>query len=420
VQAEDGRTFGPVAHEQLDTWFAERRITAGCFLWQDGDKQMRYASDVYPQLADIAADDMPEIVTTTKSVVSRGAPDASEGGGGMNEMESFRCLGKKLIASSEYGAVTDYNQARLLHATTPNVSNAWTHVVPVLAKYGNCEGKRSLFGHDKGEIAYRDLEEKLHLVVLGLYGDGLVSQGASTDECLLAVLRSLVSFKEVYPNWEDAYSAGYEVFVEGRSRICRCLAAHQRSIEAGITSRKTDVVAQFVPSEEQIIALLTYARLFTHQSANACRETTPYLWQLIGSNVAKDEKLNLWAYFNYVAIMWWALRAAQMDFPSSIAKHIERTLHREIAKSDRTMVGAMSDLDQFLDTLREQCSLDAHALTDVEIVKFGVGTWLFLNLTGRGLKNDETELAGLLGAMSHYVVGNYWQELIPSADSAGK
>ncbi|MCE9552030.1 MAG: tetratricopeptide repeat protein [Planctomycetes bacterium] len=390
MQAEDGQTFGPVDRQQLDTWFAERRITAGCYLWQDGDKQMRYAADVYPQLAAVATQAMPEIVTTPKSVasnvtidnpkshgdrgrayldmeryeeaaaafkqairldpdnaewhiglgracllrdqfleavaafekaiqhehsnvdahlglghsyssigkceeaaaafqmvlrydptnanarsalesnakvrrilnemnlqtvpeellrllstgnggrheevrkVSRGSPNVFEGGLSINEVESLSSLGKRLIASSGYGAVTDYNKAQLLHATTPNVSNAWTHVVPVLAKYANSEGKRSLFGRDKGEIAYRDLEEKLRLVVLGLYGDRLVSRGASTDECLLAVLRSLVSFKEVYPNWEDAYSAGYRVFLEGggKMKIRPILARHQRAVEA--------------------------------------------------------------------------------------------------------------------------------------------------------------------------------------------
>ncbi|MCE9552054.1 MAG: DUF4339 domain-containing protein [Planctomycetes bacterium] len=50
IHAEDGQNFGPVSREQLDAWFAEGRITAGCFVWQDGDKQMRHATDVYPQL----------------------------------------------------------------------------------------------------------------------------------------------------------------------------------------------------------------------------------------------------------------------------------------------------------------------------------------------------------------------------------
>lgn len=150
----------------------------------------------------------------------------------MDERALFLDFKDKLLALPKPGAVTDYKQARLLEATAPNISNAWTHMVPALAKYAKCEGKRSLLGRDKGEKAYRKLEEKLYLVVLALYGDGLLLQGASTEECLLALLRSLVLFKEVYPNWTDAYSAGYRVFVEGREKINLILAKQQRAVEA--------------------------------------------------------------------------------------------------------------------------------------------------------------------------------------------
>ena len=150
----------------------------------------------------------------------------------MDKMLPFRDFADKLLSLPEPGAVTNYKQARLLEATTPNISNAWTHVVPALAKYAKCEGKQSLLGRDKGEMAYQKLKEKLYLVVLGLYGDGLLSQGASTEECLSALLRSLVLFKEVYPNWTDAYSAGYRVFVEERENINLILDRHQRAVEA--------------------------------------------------------------------------------------------------------------------------------------------------------------------------------------------
>jgi len=109
----------------------------------------------------------------------------------LDYLTSFRDFGDKLLSSPEPGAVTDYERARLLEATTPNISNAWTHLVPALAKYAKSEGRRSLLGRDKGEKAYQKLEEKLHLVVLGLYGDGLLSRGASTEECLLALVSSL-------------------------------------------------------------------------------------------------------------------------------------------------------------------------------------------------------------------------------------
>lgn len=144
---------------------------------------------------------------------------------------SFRDLGNELQLPPEPGAVTDSNLVRLLESTTPNIANAWTHVVPALTKITRCEGKRSLFGGDKGEAAYRALKDKLYLVVLGLYGDGRLAQGASVEDCLSAIIESLVSFKRAYPNWMDAYSVGYKVFVEGREGIKPTLANHQQKVE---------------------------------------------------------------------------------------------------------------------------------------------------------------------------------------------
>lgn len=146
--------------------------------------------------------------------------------------DSFHDIGSKLLELPAPGAVTDYARAHLLEATTPNVSNAWTYEVPALSRYAKNEGKRSLFGRDKGKMAFRKLAEDLYLVVLGLYGDKLLTQGASTDECLLALLHSLVSFKEAYPNWTDAYSVAYRLFVKERDIIKIILAKHQRSVEA--------------------------------------------------------------------------------------------------------------------------------------------------------------------------------------------
>ncbi len=105
----------------------------------------------------------------------------------MDEMTSLHNLGQRLLAAPELGAVTDYGAARMLEVAAPNTLNAWTHVVPALAKYAKREGRHSLLGRDKGEEAYLQLIEKLRLVVLGLYGDGLVARGADTDECLSAL-----------------------------------------------------------------------------------------------------------------------------------------------------------------------------------------------------------------------------------------
>jgi len=150
----------------------------------------------------------------------------------MDDISLLRDIGNKLLEIPDPGTITDYKQARLLEATTPNVSNAWTHIVPALAKYAKHEGKRSILGRDKGEMAYQKLVEMLRFVVLGLYGDRLLLKGAKTDECLMALLQSLVVFKQVFPNWQDAYSAGYRVFVDGRENMKPILEKLQQSVES--------------------------------------------------------------------------------------------------------------------------------------------------------------------------------------------
>ena len=51
LKTEDGQTFGPVPKQELDSWFAEGRITAECQLLKDGSDQWQWATDIYPQLA---------------------------------------------------------------------------------------------------------------------------------------------------------------------------------------------------------------------------------------------------------------------------------------------------------------------------------------------------------------------------------
>ncbi len=150
----------------------------------------------------------------------------------MDEKTSLYDLGEALLAPPYPGAVTDYEQLRVFELTVPNVMRSWSHVIRALVKYAKGQGKRSFLGRDKGEKAYRELIDKLKLIVLGLYADRLLSRSASTEECLLALVGSLVTFKRVFPNWPDAYSAGYSVFVEQNENMRPILEELQRSVEA--------------------------------------------------------------------------------------------------------------------------------------------------------------------------------------------
>ena len=83
-------------------------------------------------------------------------------------------IGEALLVSPRPGAVTDRRLVAIMEREMPNVHNAWTYVVPAMAKFAKDAGKRSLFGRDKGADAYNEFLKKLRLVVVGLYADYVV------------------------------------------------------------------------------------------------------------------------------------------------------------------------------------------------------------------------------------------------------
>lgn len=46
--------------------------------------------------------------------------------------------------------------------------------------------------------------------MLGLYGDGVLTVGDDEATCLIEIAKSLVLFKNVFPNWPMAYLAGHK------------------------------------------------------------------------------------------------------------------------------------------------------------------------------------------------------------------
>jgi len=135
---------------------------------------------------------------------------------------------KKLLTLSAPGSISDYKKARLLKTNTPTLFNAWTHVVPALSKYAIFE---EIFESNTVDIVYMWLKRKLYLVILGLYTDGIILKGTSTDECLLALIRSLISFKEAYPNWNSAYTTAYRIFIDRREDIEHTISRYQQKVE---------------------------------------------------------------------------------------------------------------------------------------------------------------------------------------------
>jgi hypothetical protein len=51
VRTGDGQGYGPVSKKELDEWVAEGRLDANCQVLRDGESQWRWATELYPQLA---------------------------------------------------------------------------------------------------------------------------------------------------------------------------------------------------------------------------------------------------------------------------------------------------------------------------------------------------------------------------------
>jgi len=60
VQTDDGEQYGPISKRELDQWVVDNRVDAGCQVLRDGWPQWKWAEEVYPQLAEPAAEPEPE------------------------------------------------------------------------------------------------------------------------------------------------------------------------------------------------------------------------------------------------------------------------------------------------------------------------------------------------------------------------
>lgn len=176
-----------------------------------------------------------EMPTLDREVFARPLREAIDG----NDLIAsglVQALGVGLKLPPEPGAVTDRNAAKKFQFEAPNVFNAWTHMVPKLGRFARGQGKSTFFGRDKGSARLHAVRLKLTLVVLGLYADGLLPNGATAETCLFTVIESLLKFKAAFPNWMDAYAGGYELLVQQRETTLQILALIQRKIEDGLSS----------------------------------------------------------------------------------------------------------------------------------------------------------------------------------------
>lgn len=108
-------------------------------------------------------------------------------------------------------ASTDWGQAQVLQNAAPHTYTALEHLVMAMAEANKNQGKKSLFGVDKGLKAYRRFEEKLSDTLLALHLDGLVSRTAPAGEYRRQLAAALDVFSQAFPNWPDAYEFAYKI-----------------------------------------------------------------------------------------------------------------------------------------------------------------------------------------------------------------
>jgi hypothetical protein len=111
-------------------------------------------------------------------------------------------------------ATTDWNRVFDLQDSAPHTFNALQHLVMAMAGVVKYRGKKSLFGKDKGLIAYKEFEQKLRDLMLAMVLDGFIERNAQPPVVRQVICNAIGHFAEAFPNWQDAYSFADEYFID--------------------------------------------------------------------------------------------------------------------------------------------------------------------------------------------------------------
>lgn len=94
----------------------------------------------------------------------------------------------------------------------PHSFAAIQKLVMAMADFEKNIGKRSLFGRDKGAIAYEQFLNSLRQTVTCMTLDCKIRESSSVTEVVAALEELLTKFSMAYPNWEDAYKFANHFF----------------------------------------------------------------------------------------------------------------------------------------------------------------------------------------------------------------
>lgn len=102
-----------------------------------------------------------------------------------------------------------------LQADAPNTFNSFTWLVPAMEDAQKNAGKKSLFGKDKGAIAYEKFLAHLQTTLLSMHKDRLIDSATEPERVRTQLVSALQLFAHGHPNWPDAYRFGDEFFGRG-------------------------------------------------------------------------------------------------------------------------------------------------------------------------------------------------------------
>lgn len=102
-------------------------------------------------------------------------------------------------------ATTNWSAAGELQSRVPHTYTSMEHLVMAMASAHNNQGKKSIFGHDKGLKSYLKFEEKLKETLLAMVMDGLVDRSSRAQDFHDKLVLVIDAWKSIFPNWPDAY-----------------------------------------------------------------------------------------------------------------------------------------------------------------------------------------------------------------------
>ena len=100
LKTDEGEDFGPIPRPELDQWAAEGRLNADCQVLKEGAEQWQWATDLYPELEEEAAETGPEIEQPAVESAAAGAADEA----GVSDKKKIVAALLALICLGGFGA----------------------------------------------------------------------------------------------------------------------------------------------------------------------------------------------------------------------------------------------------------------------------------------------------------------------------